>query len=202
VKRVSESRKWGLHETTGPSHTSTTLQQVSKHTAAALITGRVEGHLTSEKTVICIAMMMCNFLAAGPSIAIVTTTMDFFPGANPGRNPALFASSIAKISYFFTTAALMQGVGNFFWVPIANKYGRRPTYVFSYLIYTVSEPCPCLSRKMKLTMHDRLLPFGCALRGVIPASLLAASSWASALAPLRPSVRPLFQFDASGSPRG
>lgn len=83
-------------------------------------------------------MMMCNFLAAGPSIAIVTTTMDFFPGASPGFNPAVFATSVGRVSYFFTTAALMQGVGNFFWVPIANKYGRRPTYIFSYLIYTVS----------------------------------------------------------------
>lgn len=26
-------------------------------------------------------------------------------------------------------------MGNFFWVPIANKYGRRPTYVFSYALY-------------------------------------------------------------------
>ncbi|KAK0630021.1 major facilitator superfamily domain-containing protein [Bombardia bombarda] len=87
-------------------------------------------------TVICIAMMMCNFLAAGPTIAIVATTMDFFPGANPGLNPAFFESSVAKVSYFFTTTALMQGIGNFIWVPVANKYGRRPTYVLSYLIYT------------------------------------------------------------------
>ena len=89
-------------------------------------------------TVICVAMMMCNFLAAGPSIAMLDITMDFFPGAHPGRNPRLFAASVAKVSYFFTTTALLQGVGNFIWVPIANKYGRRPTYVFSYLIYFVT----------------------------------------------------------------
>lgn len=82
-------------------------------------------------------MCMCNFLAAGPSIAMVATTMEFFPGAHPGKNPRLFVASVSKVAYFFTTTALMQGVGNFFWVPIANKYGRRPTYVFSYLIYTV-----------------------------------------------------------------
>lgn len=82
-------------------------------------------------------MMMCNFLAAGPSIAMVATTMEFFRGAHPGKNPPLFVASVAKVSYFFTTTALMQGVGNFFWVPIANKYGRRPVYVFSYVVYTV-----------------------------------------------------------------
>ncbi len=85
-------------------------------------------------------MMMCNFLAAGPSIAMLDITMDFFPGAHPGRNPRLFATSVAKVSYFFTTTALMQGIGNFIWVPIANKYGRRPVYVLSYLIYLVSGP--------------------------------------------------------------
>jgi MFS family permease len=83
-------------------------------------------------------MMMCNFLAAGPTIAIVSTTMSFFPGANPMTNPAFFNSSVGKVSYFFTSTALLQGTGNFFWVPVANKFGRRPTYVISYVIYTVS----------------------------------------------------------------
>lgn len=84
-------------------------------------------------------MMICNFLAAGPSIAMVNITMDFFPGAHPGRNPRLFGQAVARVAYFFTTTALMQGVGNFIWVPIANKYGRRPTYVVSYAIYFVSD---------------------------------------------------------------
>ncbi|KXX74924.1 Protein HOL1 [Madurella mycetomatis] len=86
-------------------------------------------------TVICVAMMMCNFLAAGPSIAIITITMEFFPGAHPERSPHLFGPAVAKVIYLFTTTALLQGVGNFIWVPIANKYGRRSTYVFSYAIY-------------------------------------------------------------------
>ncbi|KAH9999581.1 major facilitator superfamily domain-containing protein [Xylariaceae sp. FL0662B] len=29
----------------------------------------------------------------------------------------------------------MQGVGNFIWMPLANKFGRRPVYVTSYAIY-------------------------------------------------------------------
>lgn len=84
---------------------------------------------------ICAAMLWCNFLAAGPTVAIVKTTLDFFPDAPPTTDPVQFNKNIAAVSYFFTATALLQGVGNFFWVPIANKYGRRPTYVFSYAIY-------------------------------------------------------------------
>lgn len=83
-------------------------------------------------------MMICNFVAAGPSIAMVNITMDFFKGVHPGKNPKAFVDAVAKVSYFFTTCALLQGVGNFFWIPVANKYGRRPTYVISYAIYLVS----------------------------------------------------------------
>lgn len=80
-------------------------------------------------------MLWCNFLAAGPTVAIVQTTLDFFPDAPPTVDPAGFSANISKVSYFFTTTALLQGLGNFIWVPIANKYGRRPTYIFSYAIY-------------------------------------------------------------------
>ena len=141
-------------------------------------------------TVICIAMMMCNFLAAGPSIAIVTTTMDFFPGASPGFNPAVFATAVGRVSYFFTAAALMQGVGNFFWVPIANKYGRRPTYVFSYLIYTVRHvKFRNLSKEIS-AHHDRLRLSGSALSVPMTASLLDVLLWALAPVPRRRSVSP------------
>ncbi len=88
-------------------------------------------------------MLMCNFLAAGPTIAMVSTTMDFFPGANPALNLGYFNEAVAKVAYFFTTTALLQGIGNFIWVPVANKYGRRPTYVISYLIYTVRRADLC-----------------------------------------------------------
>lgn len=87
---------------------------------------------------ICVAMLWCNFLAAGPSVAIVETALAFFPSSPPTTDPAGFSVSIASIAYFFTTTALMQGVGNFFWVPMANKYGRRPVYVISYTIYLIT----------------------------------------------------------------
>ncbi|KAJ4415108.1 hypothetical protein N0V82_007547 [Gnomoniopsis sp. IMI 355080] len=86
-------------------------------------------------TIVCVAMLWCNFLAAGPTVAIVQTTLEFFPGSPPTTDPVGFSKNIASVSYFFTTTALLQGTGNFIWVPIANKYGRRPTYVISYTIY-------------------------------------------------------------------
>lgn len=76
---------------------------------------------------------MCTFLAAGPTIAIVDTAIDFFPDSI--KNNSLMTSAIPKTAYFFTTSALLQGTGNIFWVPMANKWGRRPVYILSYLIY-------------------------------------------------------------------
>ncbi|RSL52883.1 hypothetical protein CEP53_007951 [Fusarium sp. AF-6] len=82
---------------------------------------------------VCLAMSMSNFLAAGPSIAIVQTALSFFPDAIV--NDTLTSSAIPKIAYFFTATSLVLGVGCFFWVPIANKYGRRPVYLASYVVY-------------------------------------------------------------------
>jgi MFS family permease len=67
----------------------------------------------------------------GPTIAIVETAAAFFPNAP-------IDSAIARVAFFFTTTALLQGVGNFVWIPLANKFGRRPVYVTSYLIYLAS----------------------------------------------------------------
>lgn len=130
-------------------------------------------------------MMMCNFLAAGPSIAMLDITMDFFPGAHPGKNPRLFGAAVAKVAYFFTTTALLQGIGNFIWVPIANKYGRRPTYVFSYVIYFVRRP-PVEQKREADTFRPR--PSGSASSTPTAGFSPAVSSWASAQALLRPLV--------------
>ncbi len=77
-------------------------------------------------------MFMCNFLAAGPTIAILETALAFFP---PIAGPAGITAAIAKTAYFFTTTALLQGTGNLIWMPLVNKYGRRPIYIFSYTLY-------------------------------------------------------------------
>jgi MFS family permease len=73
--------------------------------------------------VICPAMFMCNL--PRPTIAIVETAQEFFPNwKQMGLVP-----TISKTAYFFTTTALMQGTGNFIWMPLVNKYGRRPVYL-------------------------------------------------------------------------
>ncbi|KAI0600177.1 major facilitator superfamily domain-containing protein [Biscogniauxia sp. FL1348] len=78
--------------------------------------------------VVCMAMLVCNFLAAGPSIAILQTSQDFFPTGD-------LDVAISRVAFFFTTTSLSQGVGNFVWMPLVNKYGRRPVYITSYAIY-------------------------------------------------------------------
>lgn len=88
--------------------------------------------------IVCMAMLCCNFLAAGPTVAIVQTTLDFFPDVNPDVDPTGFNDKVVQVAWFFTTTALLQGIGNFMWVPIANKYGRRPVYIASYIIYLAS----------------------------------------------------------------
>ncbi|KAF4464661.1 MFS transporter [Fusarium albosuccineum] len=82
---------------------------------------------------VCLAMTMSNFLAAGPSIAVVETAISFFPDSVD--DDTLSTSAIPKIAYFFTTTSLLLGTGCFFWVPMANKYGRRPVYLVSYSVY-------------------------------------------------------------------
>jgi MFS family permease len=76
-------------------------------------------------------MMICTFLAAGPTIAMVATAQEFFPDWKQiGLNAA-----INKTAFFFTSTALLQGTGNLIWMPLVNRYGRRPVYLISYTIY-------------------------------------------------------------------
>ncbi|KAL7927750.1 major facilitator superfamily domain-containing protein [Trichoderma austrokoningii] len=83
--------------------------------------------------VLCLTMAVCNFLAAGPAIAVPATAMGFYPDAL--ADGTLITSAIPKVAYFFTTTSLLQGMGNIVWVPAANKWGRRPVYILSYAIY-------------------------------------------------------------------
>ena len=79
-------------------------------------------------------MILCNFLAAGPTLAIVQTAQDFFPNFKETG----LESAIAKTAYFFNCTALFQGLGNLFWMPIITKYGRRPAYVTAFSLYTIT----------------------------------------------------------------
>ena len=78
-----------------------------------------------------VTIFLSNFLAAGPTVAIIQIAQDFFGDSNLGLD-----GSIAKISYFFTSTALLQGMGNLVWMPIMIKYGRRPLYIFTFAMYT------------------------------------------------------------------
>ncbi|KAM0327035.1 hypothetical protein ACHAQA_006158 [Verticillium albo-atrum] len=76
------------------------------------------------------AMFLSTFLAAGPSTAIVQTAIDFF-----GTEDMSLSGGIAKVAYFFSTTALLQGMGNLVWMPLIVKYGRRPAYIASFTLY-------------------------------------------------------------------
>jgi len=78
------------------------------------------------------AVFFCNFLAAGPTVAMVDLTIDFFGPPGPD-----FTHNISRMAYCFTTTALMQGVSNLFWMPVILKFGRRPVYLASFTCYTV-----------------------------------------------------------------
>lgn len=78
------------------------------------------------------AMFLAQFLAAGPSVAMVRIVIDLF--GTPPTSPK-FADSISKASYFFTGVAFVQGMVNLFSMPFIVKFGRRPVYVVSFLVY-------------------------------------------------------------------
>ncbi|THY69413.1 MFS general substrate transporter [Aureobasidium pullulans] len=93
------------------------------------------------------ALVLSNFMAAGPSIAIVELTINIFhayppspliPGSFAPASIARFSSSISKAAYLFSATALLQGISNLFWVPVALKYGRRKVYVLSFLLFGVT----------------------------------------------------------------
>ncbi|OBT85854.1 hypothetical protein VE02_06087 [Pseudogymnoascus sp. 03VT05] len=104
-------------------------------------------------TLICVAMFMCNFLAAGPTISIIETAMDFFPTAGQ----AGMGGAIAKTAYFFTATALLQGTGNILWMPLVNKYGRRPVYLGSFALYLVTEVWLCFTTSYASFLTARIL---------------------------------------------
>ena len=72
-------------------------------------------------------------MAAGPSVSAVETAETFF-----GNSPTTLSGNISKVAYFYTGAALLQGVGNLFWIPCIIKFGRRPVYVCSIVLFTVT----------------------------------------------------------------
>ncbi|KAJ4989591.1 hypothetical protein SVAN01_04968 [Stagonosporopsis vannaccii] len=100
------------------------------------------------------AIFFCNFLAAGPTVVITQITADFF-GAPPDN--VNFAADISKTAYFFTTTALMQGIGAFLWMPLIAKYGRRPVYVSSFVLYTICAAWAGASKSYGSELASRII---------------------------------------------
>ena len=78
-------------------------------------------------------MFLGTFLASGPSVAILEMAKTFF--GKPGPH---LLKNISKVAYFITGLTLAQGVGNLFWMPLILKFGRRPVYLCSFTIYTIT----------------------------------------------------------------
>lgn len=76
---------------------------------------------------------MAHFVNAGPSVAIVRMTVNFFGPPGPD-----FLHNVGRIAYFFTGSSLVLGMINVFWSPFAARYGRRPVYVITFIIATAT----------------------------------------------------------------
>lgn len=75
-------------------------------------------------------MIMCNFMAAGPTVAMLSVAASFKEGGN-----TTMSDWIDRAAYFFNNSALLQGVSTLVWVPLLTKYGRRPVYLASMILY-------------------------------------------------------------------
>ncbi len=117
------------------------------------------------------AVFFCNFLAAGPTVAIVDITLTFFK-VDP-TTPA-FGPAIAKVAYFFTTTALMQGVSNLFWMPLILKYGRRPVYLTSFFLYTCCAIWAGVATSYASELAPRILMGLCSGAGEVVAPITIA----------------------------
>lgn len=97
---------------------------------------------------------MCNFLAAGPTVAMADTTEDFF---DTDTGDAAWESYIAQISYLFTCASLFQGLGNLIWMPLVVKYGRRPIYLASFTLYAITAIWTALAKTYANALVARIV---------------------------------------------
>lgn len=81
--------------------------------------------------IVCLAVFMSNFIAAGPTVSIVKIAMEFTGPS--GHLPF----NISKTAYFFSASSLMQGAFMLFWMPVVSKWGRRPVYPVFFRLLVV-----------------------------------------------------------------
>ncbi|KAL2209249.1 MFS general substrate transporter [Sarocladium strictum] len=103
--------------------------------------------------VICLAMFMCNLVSAGPSVAIIETATTFFPD----RDKTSLSHAIATVAYGFSGASLLQGTSNIIWMPLVNKYGRRPVYILSFSVYFAATTWAAFTKSYNSYLAARLL---------------------------------------------
>ena len=93
----------------------------------------------------CLALTLVNFFAAGPAVALLEVVGDLFHASPPNpANPAslspqaisAFSSGVSKAAFLYSTASLVSGVSNVFWVPLAVNYGRRAVNIGSFLMFS------------------------------------------------------------------
>ncbi|CAK4034862.1 mfs transporter [Lecanosticta acicola] len=82
---------------------------------------------------VCLSMILCNFLAAGPAIAMSETIEDLLDTEDEDWD-----RQVSQISFLFTTNSLFQGLGNLIWMPLVVKFGKRPVYIASSAMYTIT----------------------------------------------------------------
>lgn len=92
----------------------------------------------------CAASLLSNALAAGPTVAMVKIAMDFTEPMD-----------IQKTSYFFSVTALFQGISNFFWIPLINKFGRRPLYIIATTLYLITSVWCAVAKEYNVELVGR-----------------------------------------------
>jgi MFS family permease len=145
--------------------------------------------------VICLAMFMCNLVSAGPSVAIIETAVSFFPD----RQKTSLVSAISTVAYGFSGASLLQGTSNIIWMPLVNKYGRRPVYILSFSVYFAATIWAAFTTSWKSYLAARIfIGFGSGAAETLVGSFLSPFKMISrALADT--SYRRLLQLQMSSS---
>ncbi|RSL39575.1 hypothetical protein CEP53_013959 [Fusarium sp. AF-6] len=130
----------------------------------------------------CSGIFMGNFLAGGPSVALVEVVVEFFgtPVPSPDdpftltpESVAAFNSAVSKTSYLFTVSALAYGVSNLFWMPFTVKFGRRPVYISSFILFTA---CTIWASRAQ-SLYSAALQLGAAGGSVLTGVISIHNNW-------------------------
>lgn len=68
-----------------------------------------------------------------------------------------YSSALSKTSYAFSGASFAQGMSNLFYMPLIIKYGRRPVYIFSFLVYGGCSLWAGMAKDYKSEMAARII---------------------------------------------